>query len=674
MSNTAAKTLECDILMPVYNGLTYVTDAVDAVLEHTHGFAYRLTVIDDASDKETATWLEQRAADDPRMRVIRSAENQGFVHACRRGYEASQTPFVLLLNSDVVVTPGWLQRLIQCARSDPKIASVNPLTNHASQLVMPMLPGASYLAMNALLNKRPPQYPDVVTGVGFCMLLRRSALERVGFFDEIFGRGYCEDSDLSMRLTTHGYRTVVADDVYIYHRGSGTFGAERGPRYLANRRIFDQRWSKEYRRQFANFAAADPLREVRTLIRYKTRWNPMPVVWETGRKTRTALQERKPLSAAKELIKGALLLPQSRRLLVQPADVDQVTRKGRLRITYILHRLVVAGGVLSVIQIVNQLILLGVEARIVTLFEDHAVYRWTKLYTKPIVYANERELLSAFPETDVVVATLWTTAPWTQVLVDRGRATVGVYFLQDYEPWFFPADDKTASERVRSTFEMLPNRIVKSDWLAAMLAADGYDTHKISIGMDLANFYPRDTKPGPITVVAMARPLTPRRGFAATIEALAIVKKARPDIEIRLFGDSALHRHEIPFEYRDEGVVADQERMARIYSSADVFLDGSEFQGFGRCGLEAMACGAACVLTNVGGVNEYARHEENALLVVPNRPGAFADAVVRLIDDAQTRSALVAAGRQTVERFCHRREARETLEYFRSLLPELAVQ
>jgi glycosyltransferase involved in cell wall biosynthesis len=201
-----------------------------------------------------------------------------------------------------------------------------------------------------------------------------------------------------------------------------------------------------------------------------------------------------------------------------------------------------------------------------------------------------------------------------------------------------------------------------------MLRADGYATRKILIGMDLARFYPRDVPRSRPVLLAMARPRTPRRGFDAVIAALEKVKQARPEVDIVLFGDSDLKRYPISFDYRDEGVIADQDRMAEVYSEADVFLDGSEFQGFGRCGLEAMACGAACVLTSVGGVNEYARHAENALLVAPAQPDAFADAMVLLLENEQLRARLVAAGLNTVKRFCHRREAGETLGYFQSLL------
>ena len=200
--------------------------------------------------------------------------------------------------------------------------------------------------------------------------------------------------------------------------------------------------------------------------------------------------------------------------------------------------------------------------------------------------------------------------------------------------------------------------------LETVMADEGYETHKITLGMDLGRFYPRMIKKDRPTVMAMVRPKTPRRGFQTTIDAIAQIKQAMPETEIILFGDRFLRNHSIPFPYRDEGIVTDQDRLAVLYSESDVFIDGSDFQGFGRCGLEAMACGAACVLTEVGGVTEYARHNDNALLVPPKQPKALSGAALRILNDSKLKQALVQKGYETARRFCHKREARDTLVYF----------
>jgi glycosyltransferase involved in cell wall biosynthesis len=201
-----------------------------------------------------------------------------------------------------------------------------------------------------------------------------------------------------------------------------------------------------------------------------------------------------------------------------------------------------------------------------------------------------------------------------------GRAGTGVYFIQDYESWFFPEEDEESRARVNKTYELISHKIVKSSWLKGLLAKAGYSAEKIHLGMDLSMFYPRDIKKSshPI-ILAMARPRTPRRGYKYVISALHQVKRERPDAEIILFGDH-LQKKSIPFNFTDAGVLSDQNRLAELYSKADVFIDGSDYQGFGRTALEAMACGAACVVTNVGGVTEYAVDGYNCLTVPPREP------------------------------------------------------
>jgi GT2 family glycosyltransferase len=679
----------CDLVLPVFNSLTYVKDCIESLLSGTQNCQYHLYIIDDASDRHTAAFLGQQAATHAHISVLRLPQNQGFVRASNLGIAQGTAPYVVLVNSDVIVTPGWLSRLVRCAESDPRIAAVNPLTNRATYLDIPLAPGANFYGMDFVLAQQSPRdYPDVVTGVGFCLLLRRAALDQVGVFDEIYGQGYCEDSDLCMRLVAHGYRTVVADDVYVYHKGSASF-LDRGTRYRHNRKIFDARWAAEYQRQFRAFRQRNPLQPVRDLFQFPRRWEPFTFLRREGGRQFRRLLKGEPLHIiAKDTVRAVLRAPTATRALVTPETVARFTRPGRLRVTYVLRSLALAGGVLSVIQLVNELILLGVEARLVALRDDGDLAQW-KLLTQPILFHTEADLQANFPESDIAVATLWITAPWVANVVRTGYAKQGVYFLQDYESWFFPETDYRARARVQDTYALLPQKIVKSEWLKQMLVQDGFPTHKIPLGMDLGVFYPRERPTNrlptarlptarpptarPPTVLAMTRPETPRRGFPDTVAALHKVKAAMPEVEIVVFGDAKVSSR-IPFPHRNVGVVADRNQLAELYAQADIFLDGSTFQGFGRPALEAMACGAACVLTNAGGVSEYARDGENCLLVPPQQPDRFADAILTLLQNAPLRKTLSDGGLHTVQAYCHKREARDTLAYFTALMGRVKIE
>lgn len=655
----------CDIILPVYNSLTYVKTCLNSVLTCTTT-NYNLYIINDASDNVTHHYLETQARQHAHIYLHNNRQNLGFVKSCNLGLQLSHAPYVLLLNSDVIVTPNWLERLLTCAISDPQIATINPFTNHAAQIDLPMLPGANFYDMDWALAQRQPQYPDIVTGVGFCLLINRNSLNKIGLLDEIYGHGYCEESDLCMRLTTQGFRTVLADNVYVYHQGQASFTHSLA-RYRHNRKIFDQRWKKVYWQQFRQFQRQNPLGTVRQAFQPPTRWYPMPLIWQTYRNWLHYWQKGNIAELLLTLLRGLKNLPTAKVTLPEGELLTKITRPNRLRVTYLLPKLVIAGGVLSVVQLVNELILLGIQARIATRFVDPAVRDW-RLLTEPLLFINENDLIENFPKTDIVVATHWETANWAKILVEKGKAEKSVYYLQDYESWFFKEEEVEKRQKVIDTYQWIPNKIVTSHWLKNLLADDGFQSQIIPIGMDLDLFYPRSVqvRSSPV-ILAMARPGTPWRGFPYIIAALEKLKKAWPEVEIVLFGDNRLFKQKIPFIYRDEGVVSHQNYLATLYSQADVFLDGSDYQGFGRLALEAMACGTPCVLTEGGGVAEYARHEENCLLVPPRQPVAFATAILQILHSPQLQQRLTQGGLATVQNYKMQTEAEQTLEFFQQI-------
>jgi glycosyltransferase involved in cell wall biosynthesis len=287
---------------------------------------------------------------------------------------------------------------------------------------------------------------------------------------------------------------------------------------------------------------------------------------------------------------------------------------------------------------------------------------------RPMVFDDVAAMRQQLPEADLVVATHWSTAEWVRDLVAAGRALRAAYFLQDYEAWFYPETAHTTRARVKASYDMIADKIATSAWLAEMLRADGYEARVVAPGLDLDVFYPRPLdKPVPPTVLAMARPRTPRRGFETVVAALERVHHAFPQARLVLFGER-LGEMPLPFPYRGAGVITDPQRLARVYSGTRVHFDGSDFQAFGRANLEAMACGAVSVITDTGGVREYARDGENSLLVEPQDPSAAADAIVRLLGDAALHARLRTAGLTTAAGWSLRRRAREHLTIYESIV------
>ena len=107
-----------------------------------------------------------------------------------------------------------------------------------------------------------PTYPDLPTGVGFCLFLRRAMLDQIGIFDPAFGAGYGEENDLCLRAARAGWRNVLADNAFVVHTGGRSFAgqkAELGPRNTA---LLLQR-HPHYLDMVHEYIAADPVRPLR---------------------------------------------------------------------------------------------------------------------------------------------------------------------------------------------------------------------------------------------------------------------------------------------------------------------------------------------------------------------------------------------------------------------------
>ena len=690
-----------EILIPIYESFNFVRDCVRSIRAFTQQ-PFRAILLDDASSAQTQAQLRELVAGDDRFELACHDQNLGFVGNCIRGFAMCTADYVVLLNSDTVVAPGWLERMVACAQSDPRIAVVNPITNESGNTSVRLAPGLNLLTMAqriAQISQR--RYPDLTTGVGMCMLVRRAALELLGGFDDVFEHACCEETDMCMRFTEAGLRVVAADDAFIYHKGWASYDeAAKDAYYRKNRAIFDARWSVAYERDWAAYARCDPLQYLRdgllwgTLSPAEADSSVAAVVDDglhrldtghtlaaaaNGMRTSVALAllpERASAHGREALREwGAERLAHplatfDARALSFPTRsyVAQLPQPApeKLRITFLVSDLSLAGGVISIVQLAREMLLAGHEVKIVT--EAHEIVpELRNVWAQPLVYRDRAQLLAAFPESDVVIATFWVTAHRYMRELRKRYSFVSVYFIQDYEGWFYPQNDVENRRDAVASYALTEHRIVKSRWLADMVEQHGPQCDIVPLGLDLGVFYRRGAGSRSrqrVVSVAAPQPGQRRRGFLETVAAFERVFEARPDVELAFFGADASAMPKVPFPYTNAGRLHDQNKVATLLSSADVLLDASLWQGFGRPGIEAMACGVVPVLSNVGGLHEYARDGENCLLVPPGEAPATAEAILRLLDMPDLRTRLSAAGPATARKFSHEIEAQRHLELY----------
>ena len=144
---------------------------------------------------------------------------------------ASSASDVVLLNSDTIVTGDWLRALRQCAAADPRIGTITPFSNNAEICSFPRLCVDNPISVEeeaetvsaAIARAAVPTYPDLPTGVGFCLFIRRALIDEIGMLDTAFGAGYGEENDLCLRAARAGWRNVLADDAFVVHAGGRSF-------------------------------------------------------------------------------------------------------------------------------------------------------------------------------------------------------------------------------------------------------------------------------------------------------------------------------------------------------------------------------------------------------------------------------------------------------------------
>ena len=272
----STKNLECvDIIVPIYNGYQYF-DALFSSVTKT-GVPYRLIVVDDCSpDVRVKKYLEKLARRDSRVHLLKNSKNLGFVQTVNKALKQTKG-HVVLLNSDVELPDKWLERLIAPILLDSSVASVTPFSNCATICSFPnfcqdnlLFEGLDCSVIDAQFQSIVPSYTQMPTGVGFCMAMSRAAIDQVGLLDaESFSKGYGEENDWCQRAIKCGYKNVMAENIFAYHKHGGSFLSEEKQRLLEENSKKLLAKHPNYDRDVAEFCRMDPVRPVREYIAMK---------------------------------------------------------------------------------------------------------------------------------------------------------------------------------------------------------------------------------------------------------------------------------------------------------------------------------------------------------------------------------------------------------------------
>ena len=210
-----------------------------------------ITVVDNASVDETPMRLAQWAEQCPQRRtVIANTDNRGFAAAVNQGLATGRGAYLVVMNNDTIVSPGWARGLRRHFESDPGLGLICPITNNIGNEAQVALAGSTPAqvfasARHYTMGKSGQALPLSIAAF-FCVMLSRRVFDRIGGLDERFFPGFFEDDDYCLRVKEAGWHIACAEDVFVYHELSASFDREGAVRRQAiferNKKLFEEKW------------------------------------------------------------------------------------------------------------------------------------------------------------------------------------------------------------------------------------------------------------------------------------------------------------------------------------------------------------------------------------------------------------------------------------------------
>jgi GT2 family glycosyltransferase/glycosyltransferase involved in cell wall biosynthesis/SAM-dependent methyltransferase/Flp pilus assembly protein TadD len=658
------------IIILAWNQIGYTKLCVESVLQRASR-PYELILVDNGSTDGTAEYF----ATVPGAKVIRNPDNLGFPKGVNQGLQAAAGEYLVLLNNDTIVTEGWLDRLVACAESAEDVAMVGPRTNYVSGDQLVQVPYVKPSQIEAFAAewawRHRGEAVETSRLIGFCLLMKRPALQQVGLLDESFGLGTFEDDDLCLRMRQAGYRLLIAGDCFIHHFGSRTLigqGIDAEGLLAGNWRRFSEKWAPEPE----GAEAAEP-----------------PRAPSQGRRA-----ERRP--AASPPAPGARRPDHSLRVAV---------------VSLLFNWPSMGGGNMDTVGLVRALGQAGHEVRhlyahlpamrVGDVSSDlstpsRPVALGPGLPTCAQVGEAFRRAVGEFRPDTVVITDSWTSKPFlaralsgyryvlrfqaleglcplnaarftvrdgritlcdSHLLADapRCRGCLRTYeaqsgALQAAERALSGADASEAyAEATRRALEGAAAALVYNPLLAAAVAPYTPIVRVATPGVDLAQL--RRVAPvgdPPCKVVLLPSLWTEGlKGYHVLAEACAQLRRQRSDFEVRVAGPQ-------PGPI-DEWTTCvgwyPQDRLAELYGQADIVVVPSVWEEpFGIVAAEGAAAGRPVVASRVGGLQTIVEDGVTGFLFRAGDTAELADRLGRLLDDPSLRHAFGAAGQARAQK------------------------
>lgn len=570
------------IVIPSYNDIEVLEPCIKSIKETTDPSKVSVIIVDDYCQESSRRQLKN--LEDDQIKVIYREKNGGFAVAVNTGIEAaSKTQDVILLNSDTIAHPGWVEAMqygayefgVDTAIVGPKLLYPDGRIQSAGthrNTESPEWFDHYYRFQDA--NYGPaniPQYCLAVTGA--CMYVKREFINYIGVLDDKFQFAF-EDVDWCLRGWEAGYRSLYFPAATLTHVESASRPKNK----------------------------AISVKEKQSIEYFWNKWGD----WFDKRNVR---------------------------------DKD-----GKIRIIFVLQTMGLSGGIKTVFEHAERLAERGFNVQVWG-FDTHGIPWQIKDKVKIRTFKNYERLTAMLAQEEAIkVATWWETSfPVWLASINKG---IPVYYIQEFETWFYP-DDLVAQATVVSCYRKEFKNMTSSQYNYDEVTSLGLKAVAIPPGFDDTTYKQlSNVKRKTDVLLAVGRTFF-QKNFPFTFNAWKAMGNKRP--KFWLFGiepemakmDSAIKYYEKP----------SNAEVNKLYNQATVFVQTSRHEGFALPILEAMAAGCPVVCTDAHGNRDFCFDKVNCLMVKHDDVAGLKAALTRLFDDAKLRESLAKAGLKTAKEY-----------------------
>lgn len=249
-------TPQVSVIVPVHGKLPYTLACLRSIARHGARAQFEVIVVDDASPDDSVTVLQQIDG----LRLLKNPQNLGFIGSCNAGAASARGSHLLFLNNDTQVTPGWLDRLLDCFEEEPgcgiagsRLAYPDGRLQEAGGIVFSNADGWNYGRFEHPQDARFLYRRDVDYISGASLMIPSALFRELGGFDSRYAPAYYEDTDLAFAVRAAGKRVIYQPESLVIHFegvSSGTdVNAGVKQHQLINRVKFAEKWADALTRQ-----------------------------------------------------------------------------------------------------------------------------------------------------------------------------------------------------------------------------------------------------------------------------------------------------------------------------------------------------------------------------------------------------------------------------------------